>query len=174
MSLPQEARKPLGELLGGLRFAFPDDADAPAKFSKLTSVLLISPLIACKLGLPIMNPRFRNVRVNAAWMPVPEATPNLNDPLEPRQHNVRSAWEFVNVQTKSEAHPMNQSPHNDLRRRVPAPYSAHVCGAAFWGDCIHGRDPVSSKRPSYFSTPGARTSADCLGNFRASHRSTST
>jgi hypothetical protein len=42
------------------------------------------------------------------------------------------------VQTETEAHAVNQPPHSHFRRRVPAPYPAHVRGAARWGDRIHG------------------------------------
>jgi hypothetical protein len=59
-------------------------------------------------------------------MAMPEAAVNKDGGLELGQDDVRTAWEFSDMQPKAIAHAMQQRPDNFFRRSVSATNAAHI------------------------------------------------
>lgn len=114
-SIPQEPGQPFRELPGVLRFAFPNDVYAPVQLPELAPVLFVPPLVLRQLGFPILKPGFWNMRVDAAGMLVPKATPNVNDPPQPWEHDIRFSGKVGDVKPITIAHAMNQSSYYHFR-----------------------------------------------------------
>lgn len=130
--LPKELLKASGNRLCILYLAFPYHKNSPPKLAESAVILLVPLPVTRELWFPVRNMAFRDVRVNAARMLVPKASPHVYDPLEPGENDVRSARKLGNMQPKTQAHCMGKPTNHDFRRCIRAPDAPHVLGAALW------------------------------------------
>lgn len=101
------------------------------------NVFDVSLLVSLQLGAPVVHPGFRNVRVDATTVLVPETPPHFDDFLEPWEHQIRFARQFRGMKPIPITHAVSKLTHYHLRFHALAPDSAHVFAAPIHGDCIH-------------------------------------
>ena len=132
--------------------ALPEREHFPTKRLQLPLVLRIPSLVLRQLRNPIFCASRRDVRIGASRMLVPETPPDFNDLFEPREHQIGFAGKFRGMKPVAVAHSVNKLAHDQLRRRIFASDSAHVCGTPFWSKCIghtaksRGRSAISFSR----------------------------
>ena len=74
-------------------------------------------------------------------MTVPETTVHKNDSFVFRQDNIRFPGELAivsRIHREAIAHAMKEGTDQNLRLRIFVPNTAHVPGAAFRGEMVHG------------------------------------
>jgi hypothetical protein len=117
--------------------AFPDYQYTPAELPETAPILIVAVPVALQLRTPVFKPGLRNVRVDTAWVLVPEAATDFNDALEPGENQIGFAWELGHVKPVAIAHPMHDAPHGHFGRRIQAANPPHVRRAAFGSDRVN-------------------------------------
>lgn len=78
-----------------LHFAFPYNQHTETKRLQLFKIRSIPASVPFQFRKPIVEPGFRNMRVDTLAMLMPKASTNFNDFLEPREYKVRLARKLV-------------------------------------------------------------------------------
>lgn len=78
-------------------------------------------------------------------MPVPEAAIYQDDLTIPGKHDVRPAWEALDVEAETEPHPVQQTPDKQFWLCVRSMNAGHQPAAALWREPVHGYFLEASK-----------------------------
>ena len=88
--------------------AFPDNYYFPAELLQTAHVSAVAFDIPAELLLPEGLIAFRRARLFAAFVTVPETSPDFNDGFIFRQHNIRLSRQIFPVQPETIPHSMQQ------------------------------------------------------------------
>jgi len=92
--------------------ALPKNENAPSSISEFSSVGQVACLIPQEFRFPIVPSSLRDVRIDTAWMLMPEAALDLDDLAKPRKNNVRFARERSYMKPEPKPHSVNKPTHN--------------------------------------------------------------
>src|SRR5579871_1469054 len=99
-------------------FALPNHQDCPAHLPQRFLVHSITLNVAFQFRTPIVQAGFRNMRVDALSMLMPEAATDLDDLVQPGKNQIGFAWKVAHMESISEPHAMYQTAHQHFRRSV--------------------------------------------------------
>ena len=126
------------------RLAFPDGVDAPAESAQGCVV----PFVADGVSLELLSPPsafgFRNARVLAVRVEMPEAAVAKNADAPAWQNDIGVAWKIASVQPEAISHGVQQAAHDELGLRVLPANARHQAAALLggkgvghdWGSCL--------------------------------------
>lgn len=105
--------------------AFPDYRHAPTRVAQEGFVPAISIDVRSELGFPELGARRGRCSELAAFMPMPEAAPDLDDRPPPRENDVGTAGKRAVVESETEAFCMERAAQPQLGLRVCRPNARH-------------------------------------------------
>jgi hypothetical protein len=116
--------------------ALPNNEYTPPEFPQLAEVQAVPLTIALEFWEPVFDSGLRNVRLFAALVLMPEATPDFNDAAQTSENKIRLPRKLRRMKPVAVSHRVNEPPHDHLGRGVFRPNAAHVGRAPVGGELV--------------------------------------
>lgn len=117
-------------------FTFPDSNDPPSAAFQAARVFTVALRIAFQFFTPPFASGFRDTRILAVTVPVPEAPVHENHGRIAFQHDVRPALKSGRMESEAQTEPVYQRADEDLGLGVFTAYLTHVVAALSFGEAV--------------------------------------